>query len=125
MVKGRIMSSINNENFFKALEQLIEQNGISIDRTRGSSHPRFPTLIYPLDYGYINGTKSQDGSGIDLVKGDDTTSKIVGIICTVDTVKKDSEVKVLFNCTEENIKTAMIMFNNQVMKGILLRRTFI
>ncbi|MDR0617372.1 MAG: hypothetical protein LBG23_01115 [Endomicrobium sp.] len=116
------MSYEKNEDFFETLEQWIEQNGISIDRSKGTSHPRFPNLIYPIDYGYINGTKSQDGSGIDLVKGDGETLKIVGIICTLDPIKKDSEVKVLFNCTEENIKTAMMMFNNHIMKGILLRR---
>lgn len=119
------MYCINNEKFFLTLEQLIEQNGINIDRPKGSSHPRFPDLIYLLDYGYINGTKSQDGDCIDLVKGDDSTLKVVGIVCTVDTVKKDSEVKVLFNCTEGNIKTAMVMFNNHAMKGILLRRNFL
>ncbi|MDR2066650.1 MAG: hypothetical protein LBP57_02290 [Endomicrobium sp.] len=116
------MSYEKNEDFFKTLEQWIEQNGISIDRPKGTPHPRFPNLIYPIDYGYINGTKSQDGSGIDLVKGDDESLKIVGIICALDPVKKDSEVKVLLNCTEENTKTAMMMFNNHIMKGILLRR---
>ncbi|MDR3125245.1 MAG: hypothetical protein LBU10_05205 [Endomicrobium sp.] len=116
------MSYEKNEDFFKTLEQWVEQNGITIDRPKDTPHPRFPNLIYLIDYGYINGTKSQDGSGIDLVKGDDESLKIVGIICSLDPVKKDSEVKVLLNCTEENIKTAMMMFNNHTMKGILLRR---
>jgi inorganic pyrophosphatase len=116
------MSCVNNDNFFKTLEQLIEQNGITLDSPKSTAHPRFPDLIYPIDYGYINCTKSQDGSGIDLIKGDDDNFKVVGVICTVDTVKKDCEIKVLFNCTEENIKTAMTMFNNQGMIGILLKR---
>ncbi|MDR1418697.1 MAG: hypothetical protein LBI80_06075 [Endomicrobium sp.] len=116
------MSCINNEKFFKTLEQLIEQNGITLDRPKGTSHPRFPDLIYPIDYGYINGTTSQDGSGIDLIRGTADNFKVVGVICSLDTVKKDSEIKVLFNCTEENIKTAMMMFNNDFLRGILFRR---
>jgi hypothetical protein len=43
------------------------------------------------------------------------------MICALDSVKKNSEAKVLLNCTEKNIKTAMMMFNNHIMKGILLK----
>jgi inorganic pyrophosphatase len=116
------MSCISNEKYFETLEQFIKQNGITLDRPKGSTHPRFPELIYPIDYGYINGTTSQDGGGIDVIKGDADNFKVVGLICSVDTVKKDSEIKVLFNCTQENIKTAMMMFNNDYLRGILLKR---
>ena len=34
------MSYEKNEDFFETLEQWIEQNGISIDRSKGTSHPR-------------------------------------------------------------------------------------
>jgi inorganic pyrophosphatase len=116
------MSCINNEKYFETLEQLIEQNGITLDRPKGTAHPRFPDLIYPIDYGYINGTTSQDSGGIDVIKGNNNNFKVAGIICSVDIVKKDSEIKVLFNCTEKNIKTAMMMFNNDYLRGILFRR---
>lgn len=108
-------------DYFKHLSKLIEENGITIDRPKGFAHPRFPDLIYPLDYGYINGTKSQDGQGIDLFIGDDHSGGVVGIICTIDAVKKDSEIKVLYNCTEDNIATALMMTNNGPMTGMLVR----
>ena len=108
-------------DFFKTLGELITENGITIDRPKGFAHPRFPDLVYPLDYGYINGTKSQDGQGIDLFIGDDRSLGVVGIICTFDAVKKDSEIKVLYGCTEDNISTALMMSNNGPMKGILVR----
>jgi inorganic pyrophosphatase len=113
----------NNETFFEILEQLICEYGVTIDRPKGSAHPRFPDLIYPINYGYINNTQSQDGEGIDVFIGDgDDSVGIVGIICSVDTVKRDSEVKVLYNCTEEDIQTALYMMNNGFMRGVLIRR---
>ncbi|MDR1334940.1 MAG: hypothetical protein LBJ19_01535 [Holosporaceae bacterium] len=112
----------NTKRFFETFETLIRENRITIDRPKGSAHPRFPNLIYPIDYGYINETESQDGQGIDAYSGDDKTLGIVGIICTVDSVKKDSEVKILYNCAEENIKTALMMTNNGPMCGILVRK---
>jgi inorganic pyrophosphatase len=104
----------DNNTFFEVFEQLIYEHGITIDRPKGTSHPRFPDLIYPIDYGFINDTKSQDGNGIDVFLGDDDNVGVVGIICSVDTIKRDSEVKVLYHCTEENIQTALKMMNNRV-----------
>jgi len=45
------------------------------------------------------------------------------IICTVDLMKKDSEIKVLLGCTLEEMKIAY-EFHNQgsVMKGMLIKR---
>ncbi len=37
-----------------------------IDRPLGSAHPRYPGLIYPLNYGYIPDTLSGDGEEIDV-----------------------------------------------------------
>jgi inorganic pyrophosphatase len=112
----------NNEEFFTAFEALVKEDGITIDRPKGSAHARFPDLIYPIDYGYINGTRSQDCQGIDVYCGDGEFLGVGGVICTIDALKKDSEVKILYNCTEENIQTAMKMSNNGPMHGILVRR---
>ncbi len=109
-------------DFWNMLEKLIQENGITIDRPKNSVHPRFPDFVYLLDYGYINGTSSQDGSGIDVFRGNDPEVGIVGIICTVDSLKKDSEIKVLYNCSEKNIRTALKMMNHNPMCGILVRR---
>ena len=117
--------TIKNENkgdFFKKLDDLIRENEIVIDRPKGSAHPRFSDLIYPIDYGYINGTKSQDGQGIDVFRGDDPSLGVIGIVCTLDRLKKDSEIKVLYNCTEDNISTILTTLNHGPMSGILVRR---
>ncbi|MDR1528747.1 MAG: hypothetical protein LBS22_04165 [Puniceicoccales bacterium] len=112
----------DGDAFFETFERLIREHGITIDRPKGMSHPRFPGLIYPINYGFINNTQSQDGEGIDVFKGDDDGIGVVGVICSVDTVKRDSEVKVLYNCTEENIQTALKIMNSGPMRGILIGR---
>ena len=38
----------------------------SVDRPLGSAHPRFPDLIYPVNYGYVNGVIGGDGSEQDV-----------------------------------------------------------
>lgn len=108
--------------YFEKLEGIIKSNGYTIDRPKGKSHPRFPELIYPIDYGYINGTQSQDGQGIDLFLGTGDNLGVVGIICAFDDVKHDSEIKVLYNCTEDDITTAMKMMSHSPMTGLLVRR---
>ena len=104
--------------FFAALEQLIGESRVIIDRPRGSAHPKYPTVIYPLDYGYLDNTSSMDGSGIDLWRGSLPEATLGGIIVTVDLLKRDSEIKLVLGCTEEEV-SAVLAFHNQsdYMKG--------
>ena len=109
--------------FWAALDKLAETSQIVIDRPKGSAHPRFTQYIYPLDYGYLEGTSSMDGEGIDLWLGTDPAKKLTAILCTVDLIKRDSEIKLLLGCTEEEIQT-ILEFHNQseMMRGMLVRR---
>jgi len=110
-----------DSNFWAALEKLVAQSKIKIDRPKGSRHPKYPDLIYPADYGYLENTTSMDGGGIDIWKG--SGSQIDAIICTVDLMKKDSEIKILIGCNEEEKQQILAAHNNsEVMKGILIRK---
>jgi inorganic pyrophosphatase len=98
-------------SFWHALEQLLFTNSLVIDRPKGTSHPRYPQVIYPLDYGYLENTTSGDGSGIDVWLGSLNTlikkndAKILtGILCTFDTLKRDAEIKLLIGCNEKDIQ---------------------
>ena len=83
-----------NENFWNTLDELVNSSEIIIDRPKGSTHPRFPTFIYPVDYGYLKDTSSMDGAGIDVWVGSNE-KKVDAIICTVDLMKRDYEIKIL------------------------------
>ncbi len=115
--------SVNNIDFWIALDKLVENSEIVIDRPKGSSHPRFSQIIYKVDYGYLKNTSSMDGSGIDVWVGTMKDKKINAIICIVDLIKKDSEIKILIGCTEEE-QEVIYRFHNEseFMKGILIKR---
>ena len=89
-----------NEDFWKALDELVNSSEIVIDRPKGSAHPKFPDFVYRVDYGYLKDTTSMDSAGIDVWVGSDD-KKIDAIMCIVDLMKKDSEIKILIGCTEE------------------------
>jgi len=38
------------------MTDLASANPILLDRPKGTVHPRYPDLIYPLDYGYLENT---------------------------------------------------------------------
>lgn len=108
--------------FWEAIDVLVSSSQIIIDRQKNSAHPKYPDMVYPLDYGYLANTASMDGDGIDCWVGSDGKN-IDAIICTVDLLKRDSEIKLLVGCTEEE-KETLLRFHNQtsLMKGILIRR---
>ena len=114
---------MDTSEFWVALDHLVETSTIIVDRPGGSAHPRFPHCIYPLDYGYLENTSSMDGDGIDVWKGSDPARNLNALICTVDLMKGDSEIKLLIGCTEEEIQTVLEFHNDsEFMKGLLVRR---
>ncbi|MDM8267797.1 inorganic pyrophosphatase [Barnesiella viscericola] len=111
------------ESFWKHLDKLLSQSKIVIDRPKGSVHPRYPQIVYELDYGYLDGTKSSDNEGIDVWLGTDAEHQLDAIVCTVDLVKRDSEIKLLIGCTPAE-KSYIKSFYNEwpQMGGILIER---
>jgi len=88
---------------------------IKIDRPLGSVHPKHPSLIYPINYGYIPNTVGGDGEEIDVylmgvaetVQEYDAT--VIGIIHRIN----DIEDKLVaapdgYAFTKEEIKEAVI-----------------
>ena len=63
-----------------------------------------------------------DGAGIDVWVGSGD-KKIDAIMCIVDLMKKDSEIKILVGCAgEEKLEVYKTHNETQCMKGILIRR---
>ncbi len=112
-----------NKSFWQAFDTLISSSQIVIDRPKGSAHPGFPDFIYPVDYGYLKNTSSMDGDGIDVWVGTSPERRLDAVICIVDLMKRDSEIKLLIGCTEEE-KALICETHNETeyMKGIMIRR---
>jgi inorganic pyrophosphatase len=111
-----------NGDFWTYLDKLVAESKIVIDRPKSSGHPRNPELIYPLDYGYLDGTSSADGGGIDIWRGSRKNANITAIIMTIDLHKRDAEIKILLGCTEIEIQTILDFHNNDRMRATLVRR---
>lgn len=90
--------------FWQTLAELIEGRAIIIDRPQGSAHPRYPDMMYPLNYGYLADTTASDGGGIDVWLGSLETKTLTGILCTFDTLKSDAEMKLLIGCNPEDLQ---------------------
>jgi inorganic pyrophosphatase len=113
----------SRNGYWGKLERLITENGITIDRVKGSVHPRYSNIIYPVDYGYINNTKSMDNNGIDVFKGCGGSNIINGIFRTIDSLKNDSEIKIAIGCnTNELNEIIMFLNNSKYMKAIYIER---
>ena len=112
-----------NAAFWDALDKIVKQSEIVIDRPKGTAHPRFPDYIYRVDYGYLKDTSSMDGGGIDIWLGTKNTGRVEAVVCTVDLMKRDSEIKLLVGCTEEEKEIIYQTHNeSEFMKGILIER---
>ncbi|PIQ62051.1 MAG: hypothetical protein COV99_07420 [Bacteroidetes bacterium CG12_big_fil_rev_8_21_14_0_65_60_17] len=114
---------------------LIRMNGITIERPSGSAHPRYSDIIYPIDYGYVNGTLANDGEEVDIfvgtadagrasggMAGRDIASGLVAAVFTHDPRKGDREVKFLYGCTPREIYLVNGFVNFAPMSGQLLLR---
>ena len=112
-----------DEEFWQTIDKLVAESEVVIDRPKGSRHPRYPDIVYQVDYGYLKGTTSMDGGGIDVWKGTRENPMVDAVMCIVDLVKRDSEIKLLFGCTEEE-ENIVYRFHNEseYMKGILIER---
>ncbi len=111
-----------NDEFWDYLQTLVETSHIVLDRPKGSQHPRFNQNTYPVNYGYLEGTTSIDSGGVDIWVGTLGSKTIVGVLCTVDLHKKDTELKILYDCTENEVNLILDFLNHEQMRSVPLLR---
>lgn len=110
-----------NVEFWEMLERIVESCEIVIDRPRGSYHPKYHSSYYEIDYGHLKDTMSSDGSAIDIWVGESKGLGITAVCVTVDEYRKDSEIKILYDCDEEEINTISLFHNQNSMRGLIIR----
>ena len=113
---------MSNDEFWQALDTLVATSEIVIDRPKDTAHPRYPELVYPLNYGYLQGTRSGDGDGIDIWLGSLLERSVTAAILTVDLFKRDSEVKFLLGCTSQEVLTIFTFLQNGMQRAMLVER---
>lgn len=118
------MSQLENNAFFwQKLDTLYFSSSIVITQPSGSAHPVYGNLIYPVNYGYLSDTLSQDETGISIYKGSLSANQVNTILIAADILKKDIEVKLLVGCSDTE-EDAILRFTNQTdfQKTVLIRR---
>ena len=100
---------------------------VVVDRPLGSVHPRWPTLVYPVNYGELPGTVSGDGQPIDayLLGWDVPLSEAEGTVTAVIVREDDAEDKLVVvshanGWTDEKIMKA-VWFQEQYFRVRLVR----
>lgn len=70
---------------------------VDIDRPPSSRHPRYPNLVYPINYGEIAGIRSGDGRPIDayLLGPDTPLEAVAGHVVAVVIRDDDNEDKLV------------------------------
>lgn len=122
LFKGETKMKIN-EKFWKYMQRLVDESEIVIDRPKGSRHPKFPETIYIIDYGYLKNTSSADGMDIDVYVGSAGKREVVAVAVTVDFVKRDSEIKILVGCTDEEIEKIQIQLGSyETAVGLVIKK---
>ncbi|HEY9857335.1 MAG TPA: hypothetical protein V6D05_16450 [Stenomitos sp.] len=104
-------------------ERAIATQGITLDRPRHARHPQWSSIVYPIDYGYVNGVLGEDGAELDVFVGTADTG-VVAYERTVDHRKGDTELKLLYNCspTEIYLVHGFLNFDPRLMQGQLVLR---
>jgi coenzyme F420-0:L-glutamate ligase/coenzyme F420-1:gamma-L-glutamate ligase len=112
----------HHKDFWHFIDRLVADHTIVVDRPKGSHHPRFPDLIYPLDYGYLDGTTTMDGGGIDVWIGSQGIHPPDAIVLSIDLKKNDLEIKLILGCNREEIRTIVDFLNDHSMRAMLIKR---
>lgn len=98
-----------------------------IDRPQGSRHPRYPDMVYPIHYGYVDGVMAGDGSWKDVyVLGADLPilefeGKVIAIYHRLNDVEDKWIVAVDGSDHSDEEILRLIHFQEQYFEGVLLR----
>jgi inorganic pyrophosphatase len=113
----------NNAFFWQKLDSIYFASSIVITQPQGSMHSTFANLVYPVDYGYLNDTLSQDLLGIAIYKGKGSAYSVEAILVAADILKKDIEVKLLVGCSQDEVDKILRFVNQtEYQKTIIVRR---
>ncbi|MEM8652108.1 MAG: inorganic diphosphatase [Pseudomonadota bacterium] len=119
---------MRNQRPSKHPDQWIgETFAMKIDRPIGSKHPRYASILYELNYGYIPQTIAADGSEVDayLLGVNDPVERFEGQCIAIIFRQDDLEDKLIIAPIGQNFSDEEIMkltnFQEQFFNSILIR----
>lgn len=114
----------NNAYFWQKIDTLYFSNRLVIAREKGTMHPKYHNLIYPVDYGYLEDTQHEHSDGIAVYKGSMSDYMVTTLVVAADILKKEIDVKILVGCNPQE-EEEILRFLNQTdfQKSVLIRRS--
>jgi coenzyme F420-0:L-glutamate ligase/coenzyme F420-1:gamma-L-glutamate ligase len=112
----------DSSEFWDSLDRLVAEKRLVIERPQGTCHPGYPDMVYPLDYGYLQGTLTADGGGIDVWRGSQDLPFLDAVVLTIDPGKNDAEIKLLLGCSEAEKQVVLDFFGHALRGAQLVRR---
>ena len=117
------MELLNNALFWQKIESLFFSSEIVIDRPKNSTEPKFSDLLYPVDCGYIKEGTGESKNRLEVFVGSKKSKSIEYIIVAVDILKKEIDIKLIWGCSEEEIKEILFFLNSSdFQKTILVKK---
>ena len=99
----------------------------TVDRPLGSAHPNYPDMIYPINYGYVDGIFASDGEEQDvyILGVDEPLKAFTGKVIAVYHRTNDIEDKWIVSVDGKDYSDEEILkrieFQEKYYEGILLR----
>lgn len=113
---------LNNALFWQKIDTIYLSSEVIIDKPKGFVHPLYANLVYPVDYGYLSDTIAAN-DGICVYQGTASTG-LKHIIISADILKKDVEVKLLVDCSDDEVKEILFFLNQtDLQKSVLISRS--
>ena len=125
MLKKRLHDlKINEKTIADIIGSIVKG---TIDRPIGSIHPNHPDLIYPVNYGYVDGVFAQDGEEQDvyILGCDHVMQTFEGKVIAIYHRTNDFEDKWIVSLDDRDYSDDEIMdaifFQEQYFEGYLIR----
>lgn len=114
----------NNALFWQKLDTLYVSSTMGIEFKQGSVHPVYQKLVYPVDYGIIEDVHNYGDIKMGVFKGSLDSHCVDAIAVNIDTLQRDSDIKLLVGCNEDETFRIMQFLNEtDFQKSILVRRS--
>ncbi len=112
----------NNAYFWLKVDTLFLSSTLTINRHKGETHPNFKNLVYPVEYGHLTDTASDNGEGVSVYVGS-LPQSITALVVAADILQKTLDVKILLGCTEAETEEVLHFLNQtDFQKTVLIRR---
>lgn len=112
----------NNAYFWQKVDTLYSYGDFKLTNKKGTAHKNYPSLTYPVDFGYIK-TIAQDADHPMEVFKADGGKRVDAIAVCADIISKNFELKALVGLNEEQIEEVLHFLNcTDLQKSVLIRR---